>query len=124
MPSIRSGGNESLRDVTITTGDITVDITPPTIATMDPVVFEQNTNASIAAGKRSVRIYNLGFVQSGDQENDIIVTLPSGTATISPKSDPFTIEAYVNQNSNIQYNTPAITITSNGSRFQVVILEA
>ena len=108
----------------IETGDISVEVTPPTAATMDPVVFEQNTNASIAAGKRSVQIYNLGFVQDGDQENDISVTLPSGVATISPKSEAFTILAYVDQVSNIQYNTPAISIVANGARYRVVVLES
>lgn len=103
---------------------ITVQIEPPTAATMDPIVLEGTGLTAIPAGKRSVQIYNLGFVEDGDEEVAIDVTLPSGTATIAPKSDPFVIEAYVDQVNNIQYNTPAINIVSNGARYRVVILEA
>ena len=53
---------------TINTGDITVDIAPPTEETANITEFETTGVFSIPAGQRFVEIYVAGLVVAGDTE--------------------------------------------------------
>lgn len=113
MPSIRSGGNESLREVQVT---VTAEIAPPTEVSIEPVFYETLTAFTIPAGQRYVRIYVAGAVVPGDGEGPAVIdgeTVNTG----------FLYEFKPNPQTNEYFTTTEITGNAQGTRVHVLYWE-
>lgn len=87
----------------------------PTAATATIYALNFNTGTqSLPAGCRKVTIYNMGFVNDGDEPGDVTVngnTLPVGGT--------YTFEEYLDPVANVYRTLPAFSIVSTGSRVLV-----
>ena len=96
---------------TISTGDITVDITPPVAGTLVVTTLETTGAFAIPAGCLWVNIRNAGFVQDGDLEEEATV---DGSSWSVGREEKF--EAFLDQVLGVYKRLPAIAGNGNGSR--------
>jgi|GEM_PF-6487843 len=105
----------------ISLGDVTVSTTAPTASNIIPG-FDERTDSppAIAAGKLRVAIYNMGFVEDGDNE----VTIDVNGEPLQPYAPPMVFEAQLDPVNNIFKYTPAITVdNSGGARIRIITQE-
>lgn len=106
---------------TVNTGDLNVSTTPPTSGNIVPGYDERTDSPpDIAAGKLRVAIYNMGFVEDGDNE----VTIDVNGEPLQPYAPPIVFEAQLDPVTNVFKYTPAITIdNSGGARIRIITQE-
>lgn len=95
----------------ITTGEITVDVTPPIDGAAAIVTGEITGTITIPAGCYWIRIRNAGFVQTGDVEGE--ATINGGNWSVG-REELFT--ATLDEVAQVYKKLPAIAINGNGSR--------
>ncbi len=110
----RSPSDVSLNGVTVNTAT-------PTASNITPGYDERTDSPpAIAAGKLRVAIYNMGFVEDGDNE----VTIDVNGEPLQPYAPPIIFEAQLDPVTNVFKYTPAITIdNSGGARIRIITQE-
>lgn len=95
----------------ISTGEITVDITPPVAGSTTISTGETTGVFNIPAGCYWVRIRNAGFVRDGDLEEE--ATINGGSWSVGREEF---FQATLDEVAGIYKKLPAIAINGNGSR--------
>jgi hypothetical protein len=95
----------------ISTGEITVSLTPPSAGSTTISTGETTGVFNIPAGCYWVRIRNAGFVQDGDQEEE--ATINGGSWSVGREEF---FQATLDEVAGVYKKLPAIAINGNGSR--------
>lgn len=100
---------------------VSVSTTPPTAGTATIAVNEFiSTPVSVATGKARVTVLNMGFVESGDEEEPITVN----GINLQPGAPALVFEEVFDRVNNVLKKVPAITIVNaGGSRVRVTTEE-
>ena len=116
MPECRKERNAA----SVSLSDVSVSTTPPTASSIVPGIDERTDGTVVPAGKLSVRVLNMGFVEDGDQEADITVN----GGIVQPGSESVPIVAILDPVTNLFKYTPPVTIVNNGgSRIRIITQE-
>lgn len=100
----------------INTGDITVEITPPTEANQSITILEFNSGSqTIPANSFWAIIENAGLVKSGDVPGDI--TINGASVSVGFKNK---IESFYDTHNEVLEKNPAFTVVTTGSRVRIV----
>ncbi len=104
----------------ISLGDVTVSTAAPAAGTIVPDVDERTNGIVIPAGKLMVKVLNMGFVEDGDNEENITVN----GDVIQPGSPAVEFVAQLDPVGDVFKFTPEVTIVNNnGSRIRIITQE-
>lgn len=100
-------------NITVDSGDLMVEITPPTAGTLtlDELTYIL-TGTTIAAGKSEVRITNLGGSIDVGGVSGAVADITVNTKTLAPDNAPLIIKKNFDRVNNVEELTPAITIVN------------
>ncbi len=116
MPESRLERNSA----SVSLSGVTVSTAPPTVGAIIPGIDERTDGVVVPAGKLKVRVLNMGFVEDGDQEEDITVN----GEVVQPGSESVPFEATLDPVNNEFKRTPEITIVNDlGSRIRIITHE-
>lgn len=117
MPEARKERNPA----SVSLSGVSVSTTPPTSGNIVATTDERTDSPPvIAAGKLRVAIYNMGFVEDGDNE----VTIDVNGGPLQPYAPPMEFKAQLDPVNNEFKYTPAITIdNSGGARIRIITQE-
>lgn len=116
MPESRLERNPS----SVSLSGVTVSTTAPTAGNIVAAVDERTDGVVVPAGKLSVKVLNMGFVEDGD--NEVAITVNG--EPVQPGAPPLPFEATLDPVNNIFKLTPVITIVNdNGARIRIITEE-